>query len=208
MKLPMLFLVVLAWGVLISACGAPQVSGLRGLSMQQEAIAPMHQARVESFEIQLGQVQRSRINTFKFRLDTEIDPASLLPDLVALRNLDSDLKLSLTSTALEYDHVAREIQWTIDPGDPRSSLENGRYRIEFKASALQTTDPSYAFTSDFSAEFRRLHGDFDGDGVVQSSDTSILMAAWGPTNPLTDYIDLSGDSLINSVDLMLLLGLM
>lgn len=46
-------------------------------------------------------------------------------------------------------------------------------------------------------------GDLNGDGVVNGADLSILLAAWGSSDPLAD---LNGDGVVNGADLAMLLS--
>jgi hypothetical protein len=47
-------------------------------------------------------------------------------------------------------------------------------------------------------------GDLNLDGIVNGADISVLLSAWGATNPLLG--DLTGDGLVNAADLAIMLG--
>ena len=46
-------------------------------------------------------------------------------------------------------------------------------------------------------------GDLDGDGFVGGADLTILLAAWGTSDPVAD---IDGDLIVGGADLALLLG--
>ncbi len=195
------------------ACGAPQAIGLRGSTTVQEASSLLATAGVEMVTLQDGQRQRSIVNRARFKLSADIVPTSFQPTVLQIRNVGGDVLLPPTEYSVQYNESTREVEWVLHQAESGRSLPNGHYQFEMRTTSFETLDPGYRFASDFTFSFQRLLGDFNGNGLVDSgsssdSDTNLLTAAWGAYRTENAHFDLSGDRLIDSVDMGILLGLL
>jgi hypothetical protein len=48
--------------------------------------------------------------------------------------------------------------------------------------------------------------DLDADGTVGAADLSVLLAGWGPADPLARFLDINNDGEVGSADLAVLLS--
>jgi hypothetical protein len=185
--------------------------------------------RVEQVVINGGAAQRSNIETIAVRLSREtnlqalIDSGAIASAVKVMSQGGSAVPLS--ATAFRYDAVARTltIDVTIDGfGSNRATrLADGRYELWLDTTQITTTGSSPAnqlVDDDGTADgacrssFHRLHGDFDGDRTISSTDIDQLMGHMGknvPYNWLYDLADATGnraDGAVNNLDLRYIRG--
>ena len=155
----------------------------------------------DSVTINGGSVQRSTASALDVSFGQNVASSLGLEDFV-LKNQTTGTVISTTSLRLQYDAAANRANLTF-PGLLNGRLADGDYELTVLAAGITGPDGRLLDT-DVRYRFRILHGDANGDGVVNERD---LLRVWQdlskPVNQRNSNNDLNGDGLVNNDDLEL-----
>jgi RHS repeat-associated protein len=160
--------------------------------------------QIVSVVINNGQAQRSRIDKFAVKFNEDL---SVTKDILTLYNnttgMDVNLS-SLTTGDFDYNDVNFTATWDLSG----TVFEDGNHIATISAALVVDTGGNYLDGNgdgtggdDFTYDFVRLLGDFDGNGQVDCVDLAQFVEKWLWIGPAGDVLeDLQVDGTVNLLD--------